>query len=126
MTHMKRLCHIRSAVVNDDLLDFSAETDSEIFLRRHFRCVLRKKFRRYVEVNESRLHHRNRKGKPAFGPKRRLNFRRNDKRRLFILLCTGHRSIALEFAKIGSVRNPDISEGRIIARRGKCIFKLLR
>ena len=55
MSYVKRLCDIRSAVINDDALAFF-DIRSETFLRRHLIQILCEKIIRHVYIQKSRSH----------------------------------------------------------------------
>ena len=121
MSDMKRLGHIGSAVVNDDLLRRICLGHSKPLVSSHLCQVSGKKFRGQLQVQEARadcVHTL----KSIASVKHVRNILRDLQRSLMILFCPRHRTVALVFTQVRTVGDGHLSKFRVIT----CCFKSIR
>ena len=103
MSDMKRLRHVRSTVIDHDRLRLLCLlTAVSSLVRLHLCHIIRQICLIQLEIQKSRLyrfHH----GKHGIPGKLLRHFVRDHKRRLLVLLCRRHRSVALIFTEIRSI-----------------------
>ena len=125
MSHMKRFCHIGSAVVDDDLFARRDGVSSQAFIQAHAPHIIRHKLTGKLQVEESRFHSLDRLEHaatvfrfPCLFQDRRHMLRDHDGC-LVIQLRAGHGAVALVLAKIRPVGELDPAKRRVVP----CLFK---
>ena len=118
VTYMQRLCDIRPAVVQDDALRHLRVLQSKLLRLPHLVQVITDEALADRQVQETGLHCLN------FCKNRRIrkscrDFFRDHNRCLVVLLCTGHRAVALVLTQVGAVRDRHLPQATVIAGRLK-------
>ena len=121
VSHMERLGHIGSAVVQDDRCGLFRELQSELLFLPHLCEVGSQKLLPDPEIQKAGLYGFH--GRKDRGVRELRGYVRRDHDRCFMVsFGAGHRPVALVFAQIGTVRDRDLAEFPVIA----CGFKSLR
>ena len=104
MPHVKRLCHIGAAVIQDNGFWFFHQIHRQMIILLHFMQISRQQSLLDLQIDESRLYCLS-AGKYRTALQAPHHLFGNHQRRLFIFFRAGHGAVALIFAQIRPVGN---------------------
>ena len=121
MPYMKRLRHIGTAVVNNDLFHLFRLLQTEFLCSTHFPQIIPHKGLLHFHIQETRRHCSHLRKHVAL-VKLLCHLLGDHKRRLMVFLRTGHGAVTLILTKIRPVGQGDPSQFRVVTCRLECFF----